>query len=93
MIDARLLRESPDLIRESLRRRGSTIDLDRLTTLDSAVRAKRQEAEGLRARQKEAGRLIATLDGPEKEAAIAEVAELANAVKEATAEADRLAAE
>jgi seryl-tRNA synthetase len=93
MIDARLLRESPDLIRESLRRRGSTIDLDGLTTLDSAVRAKRQEAEGLRARQKEAGRLIATLAGPEKEAAIAEVAELATAVKETTAEADRLAAE
>ncbi len=93
MIDARLLRENPDLIRESLRRRGSTIDLDRLISLDAAVRAKRQEAEGLRARQKEAGRLIATLDGSEKEAAIAEVADLATEVKDATAEADRLAAE
>ncbi len=57
------------------------------------MRAKRQEAEALRARQKEAGRLIATLTGAEKEVAVAEVAELAAAVKEAMPEADRLAAE
>ncbi|MEX1125803.1 MAG: serine--tRNA ligase [Acidimicrobiia bacterium] len=93
MIDSRLLREDPDLIRESLSRRGSPIDLDALVVLEAAVRAKRQEAEGLRARQKEAGRLIATLTGTQKEAAIAEVAELAAAVKEATTDADRLAAE
>jgi seryl-tRNA synthetase len=93
MIDSRLLREDPDLVRESLRRRGSTIDLDAVIALEASARAKRQEAEGLRARQKEAGRLIATLSGPEKESAIEEVAELASAVKESTAEADRLAAD
>lgn len=93
MIDPRLLRESPDLIRDSLRRRGSTIDLDALIALEASVRAKRQQAEGLRARQKEAGRLIATLAGAEKEAAIEDVAELAAAVKETISEADRLAAE
>jgi seryl-tRNA synthetase len=93
MIDPRLLRENPDLISESLRRRGSAVDLDAVITLEAGVRAKRQEAESLRARQKEAGRLIAAMSGPEKAAAIEEVAELAGAVKEATAEADRLAAE
>ena len=93
MIDPRLLRESPDLIRDSLRRRGSTIDLDALIALEASVRVKRQQAEGLRARQKEAGRLIATLAGAEKEAAIEDVAELAAAVKETISEADRLAAE
>jgi seryl-tRNA synthetase len=93
MIDPRLLREAPDLLRESLRRRGSTIDLDSLIALEAAVRAKRQDAEGLRARQKEAGRLIANLGGSKKEAAIEEVAELAAAVKGAMVEADRLAAE
>jgi seryl-tRNA synthetase len=92
MIDPRLLRESPDLIRDSLRRRGSTIDLDALIALEASVRAKRQQAEGLRARQKEAGRLIAILAGAEKEAAIEDVAELAAAVKETISEADRLAA-
>lgn len=93
MIDPRLLREDPDLIRDSLRRRGSSIDLDALIALEAAARAKRQETEGLRARQKEAGRRIATLTGVEKESAIEEVAELAAAVKEAMAEADRLSAE
>jgi seryl-tRNA synthetase len=93
MIDPRVLRESPDLVRDSLRRRGSTIDLDPLIALEGAVRAKRQEAEALRGRQKEAGRLIATLAGDEKEAAIEEVSELAASVKEAMAEADGLGAE
>jgi seryl-tRNA synthetase len=93
MIDPRLLREDPDLIRDSLRRRGSPIDLDAMIAQEAALRAKRQEAEGLRGRQKEAGRLIATLSGAEKDAAIAEVAELATSVKEAMAEADRLTAE
>jgi len=93
MIDPRLLREDPELVRDSLRRRGSTIDLDALIAQEAAVRAKRQDAEGLRGRQKEAGRVIATLSGPDKESAIGEVAELAAMVKEATAEADRLAAE
>ncbi|HLF60476.1 MAG TPA: serine--tRNA ligase [Acidimicrobiia bacterium] len=93
MIDPRLLRENPDLIRDSLRRRGSTIDLDVLVALEAEVRAKRQEAEGMRARQKESGRFIATLTGAEKEAAIGEVAGLAAAVKEAVTEADNLTAE
>jgi len=93
MIDPRLLRENPDLIRDSLRRRGSTIDLDVLVALEAEVRAKRQEAEGMRARQKESGRFIATLTGAEKEAAIGEVAGLAAAVKEAVTEADNLTTE
>ncbi len=93
MIDHRLLRDDPESIRESLRRRGSDIDLDKLIDLEAATRARRQEAEELRARQREAGRLIASLGGAEKDSAIAEVAELAAAVKEASGEADRLSAE
>ncbi len=93
MIDPKLLRESPDQIRESLRRRGSELDIDRLIELDERVRAGRTSAEALRAAQKDAGREIATLDGAEKESAIASVAELASQVKEATARVDDLAAE
>ncbi|HEX5695862.1 MAG TPA: serine--tRNA ligase [Acidimicrobiia bacterium] len=93
MIDPRLLRDDPDSIRESLRRRGADIDLAELIELDSAFRAARQQAEELRARQKEAGREIAALEGPAKEKAIAEVADLAAQVKEATGRADRLEAE
>jgi seryl-tRNA synthetase len=90
MIDPRLLRDDPEAIRASLARRGSKVDLDGLITLDARLRNLRQEAEELRARQKETGREIAGLEGEAKEAAIAGVADLAIRVKEATAEVDRL---
>jgi seryl-tRNA synthetase len=91
MIDPRILREDPDLIRNSLRRRGSEFDLDSLIALEQAVRSARQEAESLRAEQKEAGREIASLEGEAKEAAIAAVAELAGKVKEESSRVDDLA--
>lgn len=91
MLDPRLLRDSPDQIAESLRRRGSDIDLDALVSLDASHRQALQEAEQLRARQKEAGKEIATLEGDAKQKAIDDVSELAASVKEATAEADTIA--
>ncbi|MBW3667230.1 MAG: serine--tRNA ligase [Actinobacteria bacterium] len=66
------------------------MDLDALVELDRQHRSALQEAEELRARQKEAGREIATLDGEAKERAIAAVSDLAAEVKSATAEADVL---
>jgi len=90
MLDPRLLRDDPDAVRESLRRRGSKIDLEALVGAEAEVRAARQKAEELRARQKEAGRGIAGLEGEAKERAIAEVAELAAQVKETAADLDRL---
>ena len=92
MLDPRLLRENPDAIADSLRRRGSNIDLSALVAIDAEYREALQEAEGLRSRQKEAGKEIATLEGEAKEKAIAEVSDLANAVKETTSRADDLAA-
>src|SRR5919106_1414389 len=91
MLDPRLLREDPQLIRESLRRRGSKLDLEPLVELDREYRQTLQEAEELRARQKEAGREIAALEGESKEKAIAEVADLAVEVKRAATEAEELA--
>jgi seryl-tRNA synthetase len=93
MIDPRLLRDDPDTLRESLRRRGSTVDLDALIRLEAELRTARQRAEEQRAAQKEAGREIATLQGEAKERAIASVADLADRVKEAAAEVDRLESE
>lgn len=93
MIDPKLIRDDPDQIRESLSRRGSRLDLEPLIELDEQVRAERMSAESLRAAQKEAGRQIATLTGPEKEAAIGAVADLAQQVKEATARVEDLAAD
>jgi len=91
MLDPKLLREDPDTVAEALRRRGSTIDLESLITQEKEHRAALQEAESLRSKQKDAGRDIASLEGDAKAKAIAEVSDLAVAVKEATARADELA--
>ena len=93
MIDSRILREDPEVVRRSLERRGSDLDLDALVELERASRAARRLADELRADQKEAGRAIASFEGDEKEKAIVQVAELARSVKEASAKVDRLAAE
>jgi len=90
VIDPRLLRDNPDVVRQSLERRGSDLDLDALIDLEARARSVQADAEQARADQKEAGRRIAQLQGEEKEAAIAEVATLAERVKTLTAEADRL---
>ncbi|REK37952.1 MAG: serine--tRNA ligase [Actinobacteria bacterium] len=92
MIDLKLLRDAPELLRDSLRRRGTDIDLDELIALEEQVRSLRQEAESLRAEQKEAGREIAALQGDEKQAAIDSVSQLAQKVKDANARVDELAA-
>ena len=91
MLDPRLLRENPDAIRDSLRRRGSKLGLDPLIELDREYRQTLQDAEELRARQKEAGREIAKLEGEAKKKAIASVSELASEVKDATSAAEELA--
>ncbi len=91
MIDPKLLRDSPDLIADSLRRRGSDLDLQALIELDGTHRAALQESEELRAAQNEAGKKIATLEGDAKQTAIDEVSGLAAAQKEEAAKADELA--
>lgn len=93
MLDPRLLRDDPDAVRDSLRRRGADIDLDDLIDLDSQHRSVLTEAESLRAQQKEAGKEIASLEGDDKAKAIEEVSGLAAEVKDKTAKADELAAQ
>ena len=69
------------------------LDLDAVISLEADLRSARQNAEGLRARQKESGREIAGLEGEAKEKAISAVADLAGQVKEAAGEVDRLESE
>jgi len=90
MIDHSILRADPDRLRISLRRRGVEVDVDHLIGLDQGLRRVRQHAEETRAAQKEAGREIARLTGPEKEAAIARTGDLADQYKKLEAEAEDL---
>ena len=106
MIDPALLRESPDVLRESQRRRGEDVALiDTLIDLDARRRTAQQAFDEVRNQQKQLGKRIGPLQGrvksdPEDAAARAELEELmataarlADDVKATDAEASRLAAE
>ncbi|HMC04038.1 MAG TPA: serine--tRNA ligase [Actinomycetota bacterium] len=86
MIDVRLLRTNPGLLRASLERRGAKVDLDHLTELDNRYRALLQEVEAERAEQNAAGKRIAEATGPEKAGAIAEMKRLSDRLKQLEAE-------
>jgi seryl-tRNA synthetase len=93
VIDPNILRTDLDRLLHSLRRRGLDLDVVDLVRLDEQVRRIRQQSEEVRAQQKEAGREIARLSGPDKDAAIARVAQLADDYKRLDAEVEELAEE
>jgi len=88
MIDVGILRENPEALAASLARRGVEIDVASLAALDVERRAARIEAEEMRARQRDIGKSIASLDGEARAAAIAEAGELSERYKRRLAEAD-----
>ena len=68
MIDPRILRETPDVIRDAIAKKHITnVDVDALITLDNVLRVLLQETEALRAKHKAADSEIAKLpkDSPE----------------------------
>jgi seryl-tRNA synthetase len=93
VIDLRLLREDPDLIRASQRLRGeSTSAVDDLLRADEERRAATQRFEAVRAEQKSLGKQIPRATGDERAALLARTKELAGEVKaaeSAAAEADQ----
>lgn len=94
MIDIAFLRRDKDQLTAALLRRGrGDIDVEALAILDEERRRSRSRVEAQRAEQKKLGSQIARLAGSEREIALAEASRLAAAVKQGTAEADRLDAE
>ena len=88
MIDLRLLRDDPDLIRASQRLRGeSTAAVDDLLRADEERRAATQRFEGLRAEQRSLSKQVPRASGDERVALLARTKELAVEVKRAEAEA------
>ncbi len=89
MIDLRLLRDDPDLVRASQRaRRESESLVDELLRADEARRAAVQAYESLRAEQKQLSNQMRTVQGEEKAALAARTKELAARVKAADATAN-----
>ncbi len=86
MIDAKLLRENPDLVRASLVKRGESTDLvDEILAADTARRASIANFEKFRAEQKSLGRQISSAQGDERAALLERTKTLAAEVKAADA--------
>ena len=94
MIDLRLLREDPDRVRASQRARGEDVALvDSLLAADERRRSSGTRFDGLRAEQKQLGKLIPKAQGDEKAELLKRTKELADAVKAADAEQQEAAEE
>ncbi|MEU4243008.1 serine--tRNA ligase [Actinoplanes sp. NPDC026619] len=86
MIDLRLLREDPELIRASQRLRGESTELvDSLLRADEERRASTQRFEALRAEQNSLSKQVPRASGDEKAALLTRTKELAGEVKAASA--------
>ncbi|GAB92239.1 serine--tRNA ligase [Gordonia rhizosphera] len=86
MIDLKILRDNPDLVRTSQRTRGEDPGMvDALLDADAARRAAIVEADALRSEQKALGKQVGQAQGDEKTALLAKGKELAEQVKAAVA--------
>lgn len=86
MIDPRLLRENPDLIRRAQERRGESVAIvDDLLAADERRRSAIIAFEAVRAEQKSLGKEVARAQGEEKTALLEKTKELAQGVKDAEA--------
>ena len=87
MIDLKLLRENPDVVRASQRARGEDPGLvDALLEADAARRATVAAADNLRAEQKAASKKVGAASAEERPALLEQAKELAATVKAAEAE-------
>jgi seryl-tRNA synthetase len=84
MLDPKLLRETPELVRAAIAKKHLTVDLDAVLAVDKAWRAQLQEVETLRAAQKAANAAMAALPkgSPEFVAKVAEMKAVSAQVKE-----------
>ncbi len=84
MLDPKLVRESPDLVRAAIAKKHLAVDLDAVLGADAAWRALLQEVEQLRAVQKAANAAMASLakGSPEFAAKLAEMKAVSAQVKE-----------
>jgi seryl-tRNA synthetase len=92
VLDLRLIRSEPDLVRAALARRRADGPLDEILALDERRRALLTEVEGLRAEQNQASEAIAAAKrtGEDAEDAIARMREVASRVKALQAELDEV---
>ncbi|MCR6656378.1 MAG: serine--tRNA ligase [Opitutus sp.] len=88
MLDAKLLRESPDLVRAAIAKKHLEVDLDAVLAIDAEWRRKLQDVESLRSNQKAANTEMAALPkgSPEFLAKVGQMKAVSAKLKEAEAE-------
>ena len=91
MIDVKLLRDSPEKVREAIARKKFKVDIDKVIELDTVRREKITEAEKARAEQKLANQAMAQLQkgSPEFLEKVAEMKLVSAKAKELEAEAKK----
>ena len=89
MLDIQLIREHPEIVKESQRKRGEAVELvDEVLRSDEVRRTSLKQFEEARAKQKEIGKQVAKAPADEKAALIAQTKELAEQVSAYKADAD-----
>ena len=83
MLDIQFIRDHADIVRESQRKRGESVELvDEVLRSDEVRRSSLKNFEEARSRQKEIGRQVAAAAPDEKGALIAQTKELSARVAE-----------
>ena len=84
MLDAKLLRESPDLVRAAIAKKHLDVNVDEVLAVDATWRSLLQEVESLRSRQKAANTAMAALPkgSAEFSAKVAEMKSVSQQAKE-----------
>ncbi len=81
MIDIKLIRDNPDLFAQAAQTKGFPFDLQAVLAMDAELGELHKEFQELRTAQKASGKDIAKLQGDEKAAAVANMAELKERIK------------
>ena len=82
MIDIKLLRADPDLFIRAARDKKIDVDVPALLEIDRRLLSAQKELQEIRTRQNRQGKMIAKLEGREKQAAIEEMSRLKARAKE-----------
>jgi seryl-tRNA synthetase len=90
MLDLRFIRENPDIVREAIRKKHISFDLDALLEKDKRLRTLRVEIDDLRAKRNNGSKEIAKLQGEEKQTAIRDMQAVVTDLKELEPEYDDL---
>jgi len=89
MLSLQFIRQNPDLVRESLAKRGEVSGLDEVLRLDEERRRLIQEAESLRARKKQVSKEIGKMKEKPPEL-LAEMRDTGDSIKSLEAEGERI---